>query len=78
MAARERREIDRLVVRSDDGSYETTIVVYQDFINAAGTMVPGLKAAKTIDGHACNFKGDDEFEIVNDPHHPAMIVRRIR
>jgi len=48
MAAKERREIERFDARSDDGEYETTIVIYQDFIDAGtrgspNAVIPGMK-----------------------------------
>jgi hypothetical protein len=83
MSVKGTREIERFDARSDDGSYETTIIVYQHFIDVGtranpNAVAPGLKEARTIDGYACNFKDDDTFEVVNDPLHPAMIVRRMR
>lgn len=84
MSVKETREIERFVARSDDGEYETTIIIYRDYIDAGSlqnpnTEIPGkLTEARTVDGYACNQLGDDRFEIVNDPPHPAMIVRRIR
>lgn len=82
MAAKERREIDRFVARSDDGAYETTIIVYQEIIadTAFGprhVALPSTADYRTIDDYDVNVKGNDEFEIVNDPLHPAMIVRRV-
>jgi hypothetical protein len=82
-SVKETREIERFDARSNNGEYETTIIVYQDFIDA-GTMqdpnavVLGMKEARTPDGYGVNVKGDDEHEIVNDPLHPAMIVQKIR
>lgn len=83
MSVKETREIERFDARSDDGEYETTIIIYQNFIDVGtrenpNAVAPGLKEARTIDGYAVNVKGDDEFEIVNDPLHPGMIVRRIK
>ena len=83
MGAKERREIGRFVARSDDGSYKTTIIIYQDFVDAGSrgnpnAVLPGTKHARTIDGYACNRIDDDTFEVVNDPLHPETIVRRVR
>lgn len=77
-----KREIERFLARSDDGEYEATIIVYQNFVEAASrnaphAVIPGLKEARTPDGLACKFKDEDTFEIVNDPFHPGMIVRRV-
>lgn len=77
-----KREIERFAAVSDDG-YETTIVIYQDFVDA-GTrgnphaVIPGLKEARTISGFACNPVDDDTFQIVNDPLHSDLIVRRVK
>jgi len=83
MKSRTKREIDRFRAVSNDG-YETTIVVYQNFI-PVGTredpdeVAPGMKEARTIDGFACNRQGDDDtFQIVNDLRHPNLIVRRVK
>jgi len=78
-----KQEIERFEARSDDGAYETTIIIYQKIIDA-GTMqnphatILGLREAHTIDGSACNIIDDDTFEVVDDPLHPKIIVRRIR
>ena len=79
MAVKETREIKRFDARSDDGEYETTIIIYQDFIDAGtrgspNAVIPGMKKARTIDGCACNRIDDDTFEIVPT----GVIVRRIR
>ena len=79
MPAREQREIERFAARSDDGAYETTIVVYQDLIDVQTranphARVPGLKDARTSEGHACNRIDDDTWEVVQ----LGLIVRRIR
>jgi hypothetical protein len=82
MAVKETREVDRFRAQSADGTYDTTIIIYQDFIDERTrpnpqAQISGLKEARTIDGYACNRKSDEEFEVVNDPFHPGMIVHRV-
>lgn len=77
-----KQEIERFRAVAADG-YETTIIVYQEFIDTGtrknpNAVVPGLREVRTIDGFACNCKDEDTFEIVNDPLHPSLIVRRSR
>lgn len=74
-------EIERFKARSDDGKYETTVVIYQQMI-PAGTrenpraMISGMKEARTIDDDACTPKDDtgDLWGIVAQ----GIIVRRVR
>jgi hypothetical protein len=82
MGVKETREIDRFRARSADATYDTTIIIYQGFIDPRSlqnphAQIPGFKEARTIDGYACNRKSDEEFEVVNDPFHPGMIVYRV-
>jgi hypothetical protein len=65
----ELREIERFKAQSDDGAYETTIIVRQEFISAAtrgnpGGVARGRKEARTIDGQTCNYTGGARVEIV--------------
>lgn len=74
------KEIDQFLARSDDGEHEVTIIVYQNFIDAGtredpNAVTPGLKEVRTSDGFACNFKGNDTYEIGNDPCHPVIVKR---
>ena len=76
------REIERFKARSADGAYETTIIVYQDFVDAGtrgnrDAVEPGRKKARTIEGYACNCLPDGTFEVVNDPRHPGVILHRV-
>jgi len=75
-------EVERFPARSEDGEYETTIIVFQSFIDTAtrahpGAVAPGLRKARTIDGHACNRRADGTFEVVGDPIHPGVVLRRV-
>ena len=63
------REVERFGVRSDDGSYETVVVITQDFVDAGtldepSAVLPGMRHARTIDGLRCNSDGPDRFRIV--------------
>lgn len=84
MTETELREVDRFLARSDDGAYETEIVVMREFLLVRSMESPGprhirgLKEARTIDGFACNCIDDDTFEVVNDSLHPNVIVRRVK
>jgi hypothetical protein len=82
MSATGAQEIDRFHARSDDGEYETTIVVYRELIDMGtgakpDAMIPGNKRARTLDGYPCSRINDDAFQIVDDPLHAGMIVRRV-
>ena len=75
------REIERFRARGENG-YETTIIILQRFhyvrtMSQPDALVPGMKTIRTEDGFACNFKDERTFEVVNDPLHPAQIVRRV-
>lgn len=77
MAVKYTREVERFRARSDDGSYETVIVVTQDFVDAASLddpegALPGLKRARTIDGLHCNHLGNDRFRVL----HREIVVTR--
>lgn len=74
MSGKVTREIDRFKARSDDGTYATTIIVYRDFVDG---HIPGMREARTVDGHACNRIDDNTFQIVRDPLLPHITVRRI-
>lgn len=78
-----KREIERFNAVSDDGSYETTLIIYQDYIDAGtrgnpNAVVSGLMEVLTIDGLTCIHVDDDTFEVVNEQLRPQLIVRRIR
>ena len=76
------QEVERFTPRSDDGVYETTIIVYQRLIGVGsrrnpGGVAPGLKEARTIEGYACNRGSDGTFEVVSDLLHPGVVLRRV-
>ena len=77
MSLREKQLIDEFDVRSDDG-YETTILVYQDILDAGHmgdphATIAGMKEAWTADGHRCNRMDDDTFQVVSS----GLVVRRV-
>ena len=83
MAVKETRLVDRFQARSEDGTYQTTILISQDFLDAGSfdnpnATIPGLKTVRTADGYSCNVKGDDTFEVVNHPFRPSILLRRVR
>ncbi len=83
MAAGETRELERFVARSDDGAYETIIIVHQDFVDAAargapGAVVPGLKRARTVEGYACTTRDGQTFEVAGDILRHPLTVRRVK
>lgn len=72
-------EVDRFRAKSADGSYETEVVITQDFINAASLddpqgVLPGMMRARTIDGQACNRVDDDHYRVLGND----VIVERVR
>ena len=73
------QESERFQAVSDDGGYETTIVVSQTYVDVSSrsgsSEIPAGKEARTIDGLACNIRDDGTIEIVN-PFGPSRIVRR--
>lgn len=76
------REVDRFEAIGD-GGYQTTVVVNQEFheVNTFGGVRPpiaGLREFRTTDGYHCSEISGDEYQIVNDPFLPEMIVRRLR
>ena len=78
----EQRELERFVARSDDGQYECTIIVLLNLVpvpsnDDPNATRPGSRELKTETGFDCNDLGEDLFEIVNDPLHPGVIVRRV-
>ena len=75
------REVDRFDAVGD--GYQTTIVAYQEFyeFRTFDGLSPftSRKRYETTDGYDCNeiLGADDEYQIVTDPFHPKMIVRRV-
>jgi len=62
------KEIERFKASSDSGEI-FTIIITQEFIIAEEFQsppqeIPGLKTAKTPNGHLLNYKNDNHFEIV--------------
>jgi len=74
--------VESFKARSDDGKYETTIVITRSVKDARShdnpdAAIPGLKSALTVNGYRCNFIEDGVFKVVNDPRRPGVVVRRV-
>ncbi|HVP11926.1 MAG TPA: hypothetical protein VMV94_12160 [Phycisphaerae bacterium] len=83
MTTKTTRESERFEAITDDGSYQTTIVVLQDFIETRTLdghhdLIPEKNLRfETIGGFVCNRLDDDRFQIVNAPLHSGCILRRV-
>ena len=61
-------EIERFEASNNDGSYKTTIIIYEEIIKKKSignsfVFMPGPRIAKTIDGTECCIINSDLFEI---------------
>ena len=76
------RELERFKARSDDGRYETVVILYRRMISAATradpkATIPGPKQARTLDGFTCNYLEEGLYEVLDHPKFPGVVVRRV-
>ncbi|MEX2218600.1 MAG: hypothetical protein WD749_07540 [Phycisphaerales bacterium] len=77
------REVERFKARSDDGRYETVVILYRRMISAATrddprAVMPGPRQARTLDGFACNYLDENLYEVLDHPKYPGLMVRRVK
>jgi hypothetical protein len=68
-------EVERFRARSEEGNYETTIIIMQ-YMSPLG--IPGLKEARTVEGYECvMLPGGRSFRVMTHPSSPRLVVRRV-
>ena len=74
-------ETDRFRAVSDRG-IARTIIILQEYAPTSPSCNPqgfleGLQEVQTLHGYPVNFIDENTLEVLNDPLHPGLIVRRI-